>query len=72
MADKEIKYEIHLCTNINNKMAKLKCLHEKIKKVKDLGVFIDSKLSYEYRIIQKVKAFSILGHITRNFAPVGK
>jgi len=42
-------------------------------KVKDLGVIIDSKLSFEGHIIGKVnKAYSILGLIKRNFAHVGK
>jgi len=42
-------------------------------KVKDLGVIIDSKLTFEDHITEKVnKAYAILGIIKRNFDHIGK
>ena len=46
---------------------------ERCGKVKDLGVIIDSKLTFEDHITEKVnKAYAILGIIKRNFDHVGK
>ena len=42
-------------------------------KIKDLGVIIDSSLTFEDHIIEKVnKAYSVLGLIKRNFEHIGK
>ena len=46
---------------------------ERCGKVKDLGVIIDSKLTFEDHITEKVnKAYAILGIIKRNFDHIGK
>jgi len=46
---------------------------ERCDKVRDLGVIVDSKLSFSDHITEKVnKAYSILGIIKRNFQHVDK
>jgi len=46
---------------------------ERCGKVKDLGVIIDSKLTFEDHITEKVnKAYAILGIMKRNFEHIGK
>jgi len=46
---------------------------ERCNKVRDLGVIVDSKLSFSDHITEKVnKAYSILGKIKRNFQHVDK
>jgi len=46
---------------------------ERCNKVRDLGIIVDSKLSFSDHISEKVnKAYSILGIIKRNFQHVNK
>jgi len=62
-----IKYKYSAC--VDNRIIDL----EGCNKVRDLGVIVDSKLSFSDHITEKViKAYSILGIIKRNFQHVDK